>query len=532
MSSPSSSCPLVQQGPPPALAKPQQTSSATPTAPGATKAKKPPTAKELAKQEKAARRAAQKASQDATGTGTTGEDAAAGHQGGGKKGGAAGVGGSQKGGQGGKGGAAGGKNAPGGGQGSGAGTGAAASGAAGGGAGSGPSVAPAGSDPSHLRTTTAAAAADADPLQPFLHLDLPKPSSSLSHSAKLSTANIHPSILRLALQYSEFKVVGANARCIAMLEAFKDIISSYTPPPQTSLTRHLPTTHLNPQIAHLIRARPLSVSMGTAIRFLKYEISLIEMEMDLDEAKQLLITKIDSFIRDRILLAGRVIEQHAIEKIKDGDVVLTYARSSVVEGVLLEAKRQGKEFSVVVVDSRPLYEGKHLLHSLRLASIPTTYVLLPSLSLVLPRVSLCLLGTHALLSNGAMFSRAGTALVAMMLRERSVPVVCCCETYKFSERVMLDSIVGNERATPLPLLPTSPPLAAPTPTPTAAGNKSSSSSAAVTSASPPNLSPLSLLYDVSRPEDVTVVITEAGLIPVQSVPVLLRDYKPVQGRNS
>lgn len=97
--------------------------------------------------------------------------------------------------------------------------------------------------------------------------------------------------------------------------------------------------------------------MGTAIRYLKYEISLIEMEMDLDEAKQLLLSKIDSFIRDRILLASRVIEQHAVDKINDGDVILTYARSSVVEGVLLEAKRQGKEFSVVVVDSRPLYEG-------------------------------------------------------------------------------------------------------------------------------------------------------------------------------
>lgn len=67
--------------------------------------------------------------------------------------------------------------------------------------------------------------------------------------------------------------------------------------------------------------------------------------------------KIDSFIRDRILLADKVIEQHAIEKIRDGDTILTYARSSVVEGVLLEAKRQGKEFSVVVVDSRPLNEG-------------------------------------------------------------------------------------------------------------------------------------------------------------------------------
>ncbi|POY76792.1 hypothetical protein BMF94_0042 [Rhodotorula taiwanensis] len=489
----------------------------------AAKAKKPPTAKELAKQEKAARRAAQKEQAGATAT-PAADDAPSQSQASAKKGGQQQQGGQKAG----KGQAAGpgGKNA---------GT---AAGTSGGQAG--PSTGGQGGTNAGGRGGALGSAADAgngrrgdDALQPFLHLDLPKPSSSLSHSAKLSTANIHPSILRLALQYSQFKVVGANARCIAMLEAFKDIISSYTPPPQTSLTRHLPTTHLNPQIAHLIRARPLSVSMGTAIRFLKYEISLIEMEMDLDEAKALLITKIDSFIRDRILLAGRVIEQHAIEKIKDGDVILTYARSSVVEGVLLEAKRQGKEFSVVVVDSRPLYEGKHLLHSLRLAAIPTTYVLLPSLSLVLPRVSLCLLGTHALLSDGAMFSRAGTALVAMMLRERSVPVVCCCETYKFSERVMLDSIVGNERANPAPLLPSA--LSTPAPAPVPAVGKPSSTTTATATASaqlPPNLSPLSLLYDVSRPEDVTVVITEAGLIPVQSVPVLLRDYKPVQGRNS
>ncbi|GAA5865686.1 hypothetical protein JCM3774_004966 [Rhodotorula dairenensis] len=492
-------------------------------------AKKPPTAKELAKLEKAARRAAQKAATGSSSSSAPTDDpqqpAAQGKKGGQQ----------QKG----KGGAAG-RNqdstagtAAAGPAGSGSGSGGGGAGAHGGEGSAGPSTATAGSGAGG--GAGGARASKDDPLQPFLHLDLPKPASSLSHSAKLSTANIHPSILRLALQYSEFKVVGANARCIAMLEAFKDIISSYTPPPQTSLTRHLPTTHLNPQISHLIRARPLSVSMGTAIRFLKYEISLIEMEMDLDEAKQLLLTKIDSFIRDRILLAGRVIEQHAIEKIKDGDVILTYARSSVVEGVLLEAKRQGKDFSVVVVDSRPLYEGKHLLHSLRLASIPTTYVLLPSLSLVLPRVSLCLLGTHALLSDGAMFSRAGTALVAMMLRERSVPVVCCCETYKFSERVMLDSIVGNERATPLPLLPTMALPVAPITIPSG-GKQSTAPGGAIASPSssspPPNLSPLSLLYDVSRPEDVTVVITEAGLIPVQSVPVLLRDYKPVQGRNS
>lgn len=71
-----------------------------------------------------------------------------------------------------------------------------------------------------------AAGGSSDPLQPFLHLDLPAPSSSLSHSTKASTANIHPSIIRLALQYAEFKVVGSNARCIAMLEALKDVRSA------------------------------------------------------------------------------------------------------------------------------------------------------------------------------------------------------------------------------------------------------------------------------------------------------------------
>lgn len=77
----------------------------------------------------------------------------------------------------------------------------------------------------------------ADPLQPFLHLDLPSSSSQLSHSSKASTANIHPSIIRLALQFAEFKVVGANARCIAMLEAFKDVRS--------------PEAKMSPLFAHL-----------------------------------------------------------------------------------------------------------------------------------------------------------------------------------------------------------------------------------------------------------------------------------------
>lgn len=36
-------------------------------------------------------------------------------------------------------------------------------------------------------------------------------------------------------------------------------------------------------------------------------------------------------------------------------------RSSVVEKVLLEAQEEGKKFSVIVVDSKPLLEGSVIL---------------------------------------------------------------------------------------------------------------------------------------------------------------------------
>jgi translation initiation factor eIF-2B subunit delta len=100
-------------------------------------------------------------------------------------------------------------------------------------------------------------------------------------------------------------------------------------------------THLSPQITHLVSARPMSVSMGNAIRQLKLEISNSDIDMieqdvrlyyswrtraDLSQAKDLLCHKIDNYIRDRIIYADEVIQELAGKKIKNGDVILTYAR--------------------------------------------------------------------------------------------------------------------------------------------------------------------------------------------------------------
>lgn len=88
--------------------------------------------------------------------------------------------------------------------------------------------------------------------------------------------------------------------------------------------------------------------------------------------------------------------------------------------------------------------GKKILSSLSSAGIPCTYLLLPALGSVIKEVSTVFIGAHSLHSNGAVYSRAGTALVSMMAKQHSVPVVVCCETYKFSETVQLDSFTKNE----------------------------------------------------------------------------------------
>ncbi|KAF8165045.1 translation initiation factor eIF2B delta subunit [Crassisporium funariophilum] len=334
-------------------------------------------------------------------------------------------------------------------------------------------------------------------LRIFSHFGQTKP---IQHTLK---GDIHPEIIRLGLLFSEFRICGANARCIATLTAFKKVIQDYTTPAHNTLSRHL-MTHLSPQITHLVSARPMSVTMGNAIRELKLEISAIDIDMVEQDAKDTLCSKIDIYIRDRIIIADEVIQELAGKKIKDGDVILTYARSSVVEKVLLQAQKDEKKFSVIIVDSKPLLEGKALLKVLTGSQypIPCTYALLPALPSLLPEVTTVLVGAHSLFSNGAVYSRAGTAMVAMMAKAHSVPVVVCCETYKFSEGVMVDGFSKNE------LVPLS----------------IAQSDQNLKSVATPNLEILNPLYDLTPPTYITAVVTEVGLIPpssISSIPLAL-----------
>ncbi|XP_077590475.1 translation initiation factor eIF2B subunit delta [Stigmatopora nigra] len=338
----------------------------------------------------------------------------------------------------------------------------------------------------------------------FSHLHQYSRKAPLTQQVSIPSSVIHPAIVRLGLQYSQGIVAGSNARSVALLHAFKQVIRDYSTPPNEELARDL-VNKLKPYISFLIQCRPLSASMGNAIKYIKKEISNIPSHCKEDEAKSKLLRCIDGYIDEKIVLAGKAVAEIAFEKISDGDVILVYGCSSLVNNILCEAFAKGREFRVIVVDSRPRLEGRETLRRLVRRGIRCTYVLITVVSYILPEVSKVLLGAHALLANGYMMSRVGTSQVALAAKAFNVPVLVCCETYKFCERVQTDSFVSNELDDPDDLIVTR------------KGKTQLASWQEVRS-----LGLLNLVYDVTPPDFVDAVITELGMIPCTSVPVVLR----------
>ncbi len=349
----------------------------------------------------------------------------------------------------------------------------------------------------------------------FAHLPQFKVVTVESVADRAATANVPIECVRLGIQMAEGSIRGANARCAAMLDMFTAAIMSFKTPSGRGFAREF-SSALNAIVAFLVSCRPLSLAMGNVIKAVKAELGRIAANPAIHDgdAKTALLSFVATFLQEKVQFARETLARQAAARITEGDIILTYARSSTVEAVLLAAAEAGTRFSVVVVDSRPLLEGRALLTRLLKAGIPCEYVLINGMMSALSNATKVMLGAGAVFSNGAVLSRAGTAVVAMAANAAHVPVMVCSETYKFHDRVQLDSVTYNELGDPAALT---------------SGNfgigGTSSSTSGGAAATNPNLSLLNLEYDTTPAEFVTVVVTEVGVLPPTSVPVVLREYR-------
>ncbi|XP_026814589.1 translation initiation factor eIF-2B subunit delta isoform X2 [Rhopalosiphum maidis] len=315
----------------------------------------------------------------------------------------------------------------------------------------------------------------------FNHLYIDSISLLTENKLKINSGKVHPSFIKLGVQMRTSVVAGSNARCLAFLYALKQTISDFVTPEHKNFARSF-EEHIGPAIDHLMACRPFSVSMNNAHKSIMWHVKRLPHNIS------------DGHIH----MAGKAICIAAQNKIAKGDVILTYGYSSLIERILTSAHSNNKQFSVIVVDSAPWYEGRQLLHRLVRNNIQCTYVLLSATSFIMTKATKVLLGAHALLANGYVMGRAGSSQIALVAKHFNVPVLVCCETYKFTERVQTDSIVFNELGNENDVMPKEQWL----------NNR--------------YLTPLGLRYDVTTSDLITAVVTEIAILPCTSVPVVLR----------
>lgn len=356
----------------------------------------------------------------------------------------------------------------------------------------------------------------------FDHLPVQKPLPNPSFVD--GDKQLHPSVLKLGAIYRSGLIQEDDDRVAALLVSFTNVIRDYQTPPNKSLSWDL-DKYLRLQVQHLVDCRPHCIGMGNLIKQLRYFISNIPPDTNEAIAKKDILERLHSFFEDRIQFARENIGNLVTNVIHDNDVILTFGSTPLLRKVLLMAAAK-KNFRLIIVDSRPLNNSLKTLRALS-PHVVCAYTPLAGAAKLMNEATRVILGASAMLSNGSMLADAGNAMIASLAKSKQIPVIALCESYKFSERVQLDSIVHNE-------LGSNREIAVADDKDGVVTQLNTGYCGAATQHDNKSLpfNIVNLRYDCTPIGNISAVATETGLIPPTSVPVLIRELRLELERNN
>jgi translation initiation factor eIF-2B subunit delta len=176
----------------------------------------------------------------------------------------------------------------------------------------------------------------------------------------------------------------------------------------------------------LIRAQPLMAPLVNLVNAVLWELEARETP---DELRLAVAQATEAFKRQLRQNAQRVAEG-ALELIADGSTILTISHSGTVAQALLDARRAGRHFAVICLESRPACEGREAAAALVAADIPTTLVVDAAAAAMIPEVQLVLVGAD-LVSNRGLVNKIGTRALALAAQAARVPFYTLCGGEKF-----------------------------------------------------------------------------------------------------
>ncbi len=182
----------------------------------------------------------------------------------------------------------------------------------------------------------------------------------------------------------------------------------------------------------LVRAQPLMALIYNRTRHIldfiqdipkeQKDIDVIREET-LQEIKRLRITAEEN-VKVVTRWGGRLILDHHI--------ILTHSSSSLVESILLEARRQKRRFRVICTESRPLYEGRELAMRLAKAGIKVRLIPDADVARAVEDSHFVLIGADRF-TETTFINKTGSHAIAVLANYMNKPLYIAGE----SEKVLL-----------------------------------------------------------------------------------------------
>ena len=130
------------------------------------------------------------------------------------------------------------------------------------------------------------------------------------------------------------------------------------------------------------------------------------------------------------------------QRIPENSLIMTHCHSSAVTQILIEASKT-KKFEVINTETRPRYQGRITAKELSDNGIPVTHVVDSGMRWVVKhfknKIDLILIGADSITTEGTIFNKIGSRLLALMAKENHIPLYVVSTILKYNP----DSMLGN-----------------------------------------------------------------------------------------
>ena len=293
-------------------------------------------------------------------------------------------------------------------------------------------------------------------------------------------------VSRIMKEIKELKIQGARRVAAASAKALAISVKKSKAKNLDSFFKEIESTG-----SKLISLRSTEPMVRNTIR---YFVARIEHAKTVEEGKGITEETLKKY--DKEFTESFVkITKYGSDLIWDGQTVLTHCHSTTVNSILVHAHKH-KKIKVICTETRPKYQGHLTAKQLSDSGVDVTMIVDSAMKHVMKSVDLVMVGADSVTAEGALYNKIGTSAIATVAHDMRVPFYSATQIYKF------DPITKLGKMTEIEMRPSKEVLPKPM----------------------KGVKVINPAFDITDPLYIRAFITEAGIIPPQSVGNTAEDY--------